>query len=365
MTDSFRPRRDRLRRKLKKHGHAMLVSNATNVTYLTGFTGDSSYLLVGPDGDLLVSDSRFTAQLQEECPNLDVVIRPRTESMGKAVARVVKRKKYGELGIEAVSMTVAQREYLGGQLPDVLLTDLPPLVEQLREIKDKSEIDAIRRAVRLAEKAIGVLRATLTGEMTELQIAGEIENQIRRFGGRGCSFTPIVGVGPRGALPHATLTDRRVEESDFVLIDWGASEGLYISDLTRVFATGKISPKLERVYQTVLKANQQAIQAIRPGVSIGEVDAAARTVIAQAGHSKHFGHGLGHGIGLEVHERPRLIDKDPLPLRAGMVITIEPGIYLPGWGGVRIEDDILVTRDGHEVLSSVPKTLEECVIDVA
>ncbi len=163
-------------------------------------------------------------------------------------------------------------------------------------------------------------------------------------------------------LPHAPPTHRGMGESDFVLIDWGACERLYISDLTRLFVTGRISPKLERIYTVVRTAQRRAIESIKPGISMGAVDLAARSVIEEAGFGKNFGHGLGHGIGLEVHEAPRLADKVQKLLEPGMVVTVEPGIYLPGWGGVRIEDDILVTKDGHEVLSGMSTELEDCLV---
>jgi Xaa-Pro aminopeptidase len=216
--------------------------------------------------------------------------------------------------------------------------------------------------VHIAEKAIAAVIATLTPDRNEKQVSADIEHEIRRFGGKGCSFEPIVGVGPRGALPHAPPTERQVGESDFVLIDWGARESLYVSDLTRIFVTGKISPKLERVYDVVLKAQRRAIESIQPGVRLDKVDTAARSVIEKAGWGKKFTHALGHGIGLEVHEAPRIGADQAQTLQAGMVVTVEPGIYLPGWGGVRIEDDILVTRDGHEVLSQVSKELEDCIV---
>jgi Xaa-Pro aminopeptidase len=208
-----------------------------------------------------------------------------------------------------------------------------------------------------------VIRASLRPEQTEFQVAAELEYQIRRFGGAACSFPPIVAVGPRAALPHATPGQKRIGEGDFTLIDWGARSPLYVSDLTRVLVTGKISPKLERIYGVVLKAQLAAIAAVRPGALACDVDGAARTVIEQAGYGRYFGHGTGHGIGLDIHEHPRLATSQKQPLKAGTVITIEPGIYLPGWGGVRIEDDVLITRDGHEVLTAgLGKQLEQCMI---
>ena len=202
-------------------------------------------------------------------------------------------------------------------------------------------------------------------EQTEQEIAHQIERLIHDFGGSGPAFPPIVAAGPRAALPHAVPTDQQIGCSDLLLIDWGATRSLYRSDLTRILVTGRISPKLERIYGLVLKAQQQAIAAIRPGALMSEVDRAARSVIADAGHGKHFGHALGHGFGLEVHEQPRLAANVDRPLKPGMIVTVEPGIYLPRWGGIRIEDDILVTRDGHEVLSVLPTDLASCIVSLS
>ncbi len=346
----------------KCQADALLVTNETNVTYLSGFTGDDSYLLLTPKHQIILSDSRYTTQLEEECPGFDLEIRDSGMSMVQLVERTCHRTEAAHIAIESESISLAAFERLrsGVMRADWLVTH--GLVEQLREIKDKGEINEIRRSVDMAQRVYQIIRAGLTGEQSEKQIAADLEYQIRRMGGRGCSFPPIVAVGPRAALPHAVPTDRRVESADFLLLDWGATAGQYASDLTRILVTGRISPKLQRIYAVVLTAQQQAIAAIRPGVPMSEVDLAARQVIADAGFAKRFGHGLGHGIGLEIHEAPRLGREQEDPLQPGMVITVEPGIYLPGWGGVRIEDDVLVTRDGHEVLTSVPNALEASVV---
>jgi Xaa-Pro aminopeptidase len=356
-------RRDKLRRKFRSSGlDALLVTNFTNVTYLSGFTGDDSYLLVLSTGEVMVSDPRYTTQLEEECPAMEASIRPPGIGMVQRVAEIASRAKIGKLGIEGASMTVALRDEIAAALPKCELVSTSNLVEDLRVIKDKDEVAEIRRAVWYAERAFAILRASLRPERTEKEVADELENNIRLFGGKGCSFPSIVAVGARSALPHARPTDQEIGAADFVLVDWGAKGNLYMSDLTRVLVTGKIPPKLERIYRVVLQAQEQAIAAIRPGLSCHEVDEVARKLIGKAGYGKNFGHGLGHGIGLEIHEAPRLAAQAHRKLEPGMVVTVEPGIYLPGFGGVRIEDDVLVTKSGGEVLTTLPKQWEDALV---
>jgi Xaa-Pro aminopeptidase len=259
-------------------------------------------------------------------------------------------------------MSVGLLKTLEGKLSRCAFHATDGLIEQLRVIKDREEVLATRRAADLARRAFEVVRAAITPDMSELQVAADLEYQTRRFGGKGLSFPPIVAVGSRAALPHANPTERRVGESQFTLIDWGANEGLYLSDLTRMVVIGKISPKLRKLYGVVLKAQLAGIQAIRPGATCESVDRAARSVIEKAGYGKQFGHGLGHGVGLEIHEAPRLAKGQSAILKPGMIVTVEPGVYLPDWGGIRIEDDVLITRSGHEVLTSVPKQLEDCLV---
>lgn len=360
----FAARRDRLRKLLKKlGGDALLVTNFTNVTYLTGFTGDDSCLLVSRNDAVIVSDFRYITQLEEECPDVPAHIRPTAVKLIDAAAEVIAAAKVSRLAIEADSLTVAAYARLRECLEKVDVQAASGQVEELRQIKDKEEIAEIRQAARYAEKAFAVLRATLRPNRTEKEVTDDLEHQLRLLGAQGSAFPPIVAAGPRAALPHARPTDARVGEHDLLLVDWGATSRGYRSDLTRVLVTGKISPKLERVYRLVLRAQQEAIAAIAPGKRACDIDAVARQIIADDGFGKNFGHGLGHGIGLDIHEAPRLSVVNERPLEPGMVVTIEPGIYLPEWGGVRIEDDVLVTKTGHEVITNCPKQLEEMTVN--
>jgi len=357
----FAQRRSKLRKLIAKHdASAMLVTDERNVTYLTGFTGDSSYLLLSAREAILISDPRYTIQLEEECPDLTLVIRSPVTKIHTAAADVVVSAKISRLAIEAHSLSMANYQTIEQDMTGVDCLPTEGIVESLREVKDKDELDEIRYSVMLAERAFAVVRASLRPEQTEKEIADDLEHQIRLFGGRGTSFTPIVGVGDRSALPHYRPGDLRVDDAGFMLVDWGAQGRRYMSDLTRMIVTGKVPAKLEKIYNIVLAANRKAIQTIRPGVMMNAVDRAARKVIEDRGYGKKFSHSLGHGIGLQIHEGPWLRGNEKQPLKAGMVVTVEPGIYLSGFGGVRIEDDVLVTRDGCEVLSSVPKQWEDC-----
>jgi len=344
----------------KADTQALLVTSPTNVRYLSGFSGGDSYLLVGRQNVILISDSRYSVQIQEECPGLDVHIRTPAQKMSDAVTKVVERAKLRNLGFESSATTFDQWKTLGEKVKPLELVPQSGLVEELRLVKDRFEVAAIREAIRQAERGFDFVRASLLGTMTEREASHALEHAMRRFGAHSASFEPLFAVGARSALPHAPPGEGKVSEAGFVLVDWGASSHSgYKSDLTRILVTGKISPKLARIYRVVLNAQRRGIDAIRPGRRAVDVDAAARRSIERAGFGKNFGHGLGHGIGLDIHEGPRLAPASKDVLRPGMVLTIEPGVYLPGWGGVRIEDDVLVTEDGCEVLTSVGKELED------
>jgi Xaa-Pro aminopeptidase len=369
-------RRENLARTLAAEGlEALLISHPVNVTYLTGFSGESSYLVLSRDRALLVSDARFTEQIAAECPGLETYIRPPAQNLQQAAAEVLTKLGYRTLGFESAHLTVAEWETMRELAPAVSWKGGRDRVEQLRAIKDPSEVAQIREAIAIAERAFTAFRALLRPEDNEKDLCDALESYVRRAGGTCTSFPSIVAVGERAALPHAPPTAKRVGEADLLLVDWGASGRFYKSDLTRVLLGRKNSPfprptprewaatKLEDVYAVVLQAQEQAIRAIRPGVKGHEVDAVARGVIAAAGFGDYFGHGLGHGLGLQVHEAPAVRPNSQAVLQAGMVTTVEPGIYLPGWGGVRIEDDVLVTPDGCEVLTSVAKDLASIRIE--
>ena len=334
---------------------ALLVSNIVNVRWLTGFTGSNAVAVAGPDTRRFVTDFRYLTQAAEQ---IDVAWeREVATDLLQRVADGIGEEPL-RLGFDDEDLSVRLHGKLADALPDnVQLVAAGGIVQGLRAVKDAAEIDAIRAAAQLADAALEeVLTGGLVGR-TEREIALEVEIAIRRRGAEGVSFSPIVAAAEHGALPHAEPRDVPIRSNTLVVIDWGAQLGGYASDCTRTFATGELDPRDREIYELVLRAQQAALTAIRPGPTGREVDAVARAIIDEGGHGEHFGHGLGHGVGLEVHEGPRLSKQGNDVLAAGNIVTVEPGVYVPGAVGVRIEDLVLVTEDGGEVLSGLPKAL--------
>jgi len=333
---------------------ALLVSNIVNVRWLTGFTGSNAVAVAGPDTRRFVTDFRYLTQAAEQ---IDAAWeREVATDLLQRVADGIGEEPL-RLGFDDEDLSVRLHGKLADALPDnVQLVAAGGIVQGLRAVKDAAEIDAIRAAAQLADAALEeVLTGGLVGR-TEREIALEIEIAIRRRA-EGVSFSPIVAAAEHGALPHAEPRDVPIRSNTLVVIDWGARLGGYASDCTRTFATGELDPRDREIYELVLCAQQAALTAIRPGPTGREVDAIARAIIDEGGHGEHFGHGLGHGVGLEVHEGPRLSKQGNDVLAAGNIVTVEPGVYVPGAVGVRIEDLVLVTEDGGEVLSGLPKAL--------
>ena len=361
--DRFARRQRRLARFCRsKPVDAILISDPVNVSYLTGFSGEDSHLLLAPGQQVLLSDGRFTEQIEEECPGLEAVIRKPGQQVPEALAKLLAACRFHSVAFESTSMTVAKLETLREATPSIDWVGCRGRVERLRIVKDRNEIRQLREAVRIAEKAFAMLQASLQPTDDEKSLADAMEAYVRRAGGTCSAFPTIVAVGPRSALPHAVPTNCRCSQGDLLLVDWGAKGKFYHSDLTRILVTRKITRKLDRVYRAVLDAQLRAIEYIRPGVTGAQVDRVARSVIEKAGFGRYFDHSLGHGLGMRVHEAPSLRPKGTDVLAPGMVVTVEPGVYIRGWGGVRIEDDVLVTKDGCEVLTSVPKELEQMIV---
>ncbi len=335
---------------------ALLVSNLVNVRWLTGFTGSNGAVVVGSAKPRFITDFRYLSQAAAQ---LDPVWEREIET--ELLKRAVEGLADGplKLGYDDAHLTVRQHAQLEQLVAerDVELVAAGGIVEALRAVKDAAEIDRIRAAAELADAAFEeVVGAGLVGR-TERDVALDLEIAMRRRGASGASFAPIVAAGEHGAHPHAVPRDVPIPAGTLVVIDWGAQLDGYASDCTRTVATGELDPRDRAVYETVLAAQEAALAAVRPGPTGQEVDAIARAIIDEAGHAEHFGHGLGHGVGMEVHEGPRLSKLGKEALAAGNIVTVEPGIYVPGAVGVRIEDLVAVTADGHEVLNGLSKEL--------
>jgi Xaa-Pro aminopeptidase len=325
-----------------------------NIRYLAGFTGSNALLLVTRDSATLFTDPRYTIQASQESDCTVVVAK---KQLLPALLKLVVKRGIRRLGIEPSRMhvdTLAQLEKDGKGLA---FTALPPVVEQLRTVKSADEIAAIRASVETNSRAYAKALTKVKANSSENDIAAEIEYWQRRFGAEGIAFESIVAAGERSALPHARPTRERVGTGRLLLIDIGALQSGYCSDMTRVVHLGTPGTKAKQLYRAVLEAQLAAIDAVRSGVTAGRVDRAARRVLEQHGLAKQFVHSTGHGLGLEIHESPRLGRSDKTRLEAGMVVTIEPGAYVEGFGGVRIEDTVLVTDRGCEILTPTSKEL--------
>jgi Xaa-Pro aminopeptidase len=352
-------RADRVAQALEGHeADVLLVTEPHNVRWLTGFTGSSGAAVVGRDGTRrFITDFRYLTQSAEQ---LDPAWeREIAVDLLAGVTRSLPGSGDLRMAFESAHMTVKDHAKLAGTLrPRIELVPVPGVVEELRAVKDEDELEAVRAAARLADDAlVEVLGNGLVGR-TEREVALDLEFAIRRRGAQAVSFPPIVAAGEHGALPHAEPREVAIPAGTLCVIDWGAQLDGYASDCTRTFATGDVDPRDAEVYALVLRAQEAALAAVRPGPTGREVDAVARAIIDAAGHAEHFGHGLGHGVGLDVHEGPRLSKQGDAALAAGMVVTIEPGVYVPGAIGVRIEDLVIVTDDGGEIVSSLPKDLQ-------
>lgn len=330
---------------------ALLVTNLTNVRYLTGFSGTNGQVLVTADRAVFMSDPRYEARAGDLVRGANIVIYPMriTDVLGDLVSGVT------TLGVEAGTMTLGEKDDLDERLGDVDLKPTSDVVERLRRVKDADEIGILREAIALGDRAFEVILDRLEPGATERDIALELEIFMRKNGADEISFDPIVGSGPLSAHIHHTPSTRMFEKGDLVLLDLGSRIDGYCSDLTRTVVLGPATEEQRERYELVLAANAAGIAALRSGAACVEVDAAARAVIDQAGLGERFGHGLGHGVGLDIHEAPKLNRISEESLLAGDVVTIEPGVYVPDDGGVRIEECVLVTEDGSEVLSAAPK----------
>ena len=355
--DEFRMRRDRVAAEFgERKVDALAVSFAPNLNYLTGFTGSNGLMLARVEGEsIFFTDPRYTIQAKQEVScQVKICTAP---LLGELIA-TVKRARVRRLGFEAAHMTCALHETLIKALP--MGTSLVPVsgwIEQHRMVKSAAEIDAIRRSVHTNSAAFERAVRHVRPGMREADLAAELDYRMRLAGAEMTAFETIVATGARSALPHARPTAARLANGDLVVVDMGAMQDGYASDMTRMLFLGTPGTKVKAMYRAVLDAQLAAIDAVRPGITAAHVDRAARRVLKAQNLDTAFIHSTGHGLGLEIHEPPRIGKKEKLRLEPGMAITIEPGVYLEGFGGIRIEDTVVVTASGCEILTPTPKDL--------
>jgi len=354
----LKSRLDRFRSKLEERGlAAALIVNEKNVRYLSGFTGGDSALLITPTRRFLLTDFRYIEEAQNTAKGWRVKVKP--NGLMEKAGEIAKKLRLKQLGVEPGSMRLtdmrALRKALRGR--SIRIKPQDGMVGELRLIKSAWEVAQIEKALRIQEQCFTQLCKGLKNGITEREAAAYLRFLMVKAGADDQAFEIMFQIGSNSSLPHGRPTDRKLNGSAIILLDWGAKAAGYHSDLTRTFFLGSIPPRLRKIHEIVSQAQLQAIEKVAPGVAMADVDRAARQVIEKAGFGKAFGHSTGHGIGLDIHEAPSLSQRYKGNLCEGMVVTIEPGIYLPGTGGVRIEDDVLVTRTGHRVLSRLPKGL--------
>jgi len=353
-------------KELKLQG--LLLTHPPDLAYLTNFTGDDSIGIITDKDIFLVTDFRYAEQAELEAGWLTISIRE--GKMTEALARAIVDSKVQRIGFEANYTTFGQIHAVDKTIkemkdaPAVELVPLEDVMANIRKVKDDHEIDLVRKAVGLAEEAFEAIRSEIKAGQSENHLAGLLVFELRSRGAADASFPVIVAAGANSSLPHYRPGETLAQRDQPLLIDWGAVYKGYCSDLTRTLLVGRVSPKIKEIYNVVLKSQQAAIKFLRPGVTTSQADRVARDVIESAGFGKQFGHGLGHGIGREVHEMPSMRktggEEELMP---GMIVTVEPGIYLPREGGVRIEDDVLITHSGCEVLSTLDRSFEGCHIE--
>jgi Xaa-Pro aminopeptidase len=350
----------------------LLLTHPPDLAYLTNFTGEDSIGLVTDKDFFLVTDFRYKEQAELEAGWLKVSIRD--GKMSDALAKVLADAKLKRVGFEAnfttfgqvhaVDKAVKEMKDAAPTAANLELVPLEDVMTNIRKVKDDHEVDLIRKSVGVAEEAFDAVRGEIKAGLTENYLAGLLVFELRSRGANNSSFPVIVAAAANSSLPHYRPAETLVQRDQPLLIDWGALYKGYCSDLTRTLLVGRVSPRIKQIYRIVQEAQEAAIKFLRPGVTTMQADRVARDVIERAGFGQHFGHGLGHGIGRDIHELPSMRKTGgEEELRPGMIVTVEPGIYLPGEGGVRIEDDVLITHSGCETLSNLDRTFEGCHIE--
>ena len=334
---------------------ALLITSATNRRWLSGFTGSNAQLLITPDQAIIATDFRHYQQAEVQAPLFTLFKHQRTE---EDTAVFIQQANAHKIGLEAKHMTLAEAENLNKAASSIEWVQLSETVESMRQLKTSAEIEAIQAAAAITDHAMSLVNEITRPGMSERVLAWELEKAMRETGADSMAFPVIVASGPNAAFPHHATGDRQLQTGDAIIIDMGAQLNGYRSDMTRTFFLGnEPTAQFMEIYELVLRAQTAVLQQTRPDMHNKTIDSIARDIIATAGHREHFGHGLGHGVGLDIHENPFLSPRSPESetISAGMTLTVEPGVYIPGWGGVRIEDLTIITENGLKSLSHCPK----------
>lgn len=336
---------------LRKKLDALLVTNPVNRNYLSGFTGSTAFLVITQRSAIFVTDSRYTEQAKKEIgAEYKIIVIESTKEYYRSIADLAKKDRVKSLAIESRHLVLSQYETLKKYLPGREILGQAGLVEELREIKTAGELENIKKAVDIAETAFQKTLKRIKPGVSEVEVAAELEHNMRLLGSEGPSFSTIVASGERGAMPHGVATEKKLNKGELIVIDFGAIYKGYCSDLTRTIGLGIIGRLIRNRYKVVYEAQQKAISSIGSGVILSVPDKKARNILKKHGIEKYFTHGLGHGLGMEVHETPSISSKTKGFFKAGMVVTIEPGVYFNGETGIRIENDIIVNNKGYDVL---------------
>ncbi len=346
----------KLKKKMDDKGlDGVLSYKPENRRYLSDFTGSSGCVVITKDNNYFITDFRYVEQASDQCKDYEII----QHNNNRTLYDILNEFDIKKLGFEEEYITYSQYSDFIKKLNNIELAPLNGVINDIRIIKTEDEIETIRKAAEIADQTFEYICTKLRAGISEREISLELEFFMKRKGALGTSFESIVASGKRSSLPHGVASNKIIEIGDFVTLDFGCIYDGYCSDMTRTVVIGKASSKQREIYDIVLKAQKEALKAIKPGASGIEVDKVARDIIDEEGYGEYFGHGLGHGVGLEVHEEPRLSPKGETILRENMVVTDEPGIYIPDFGGVRIEDLIVVRKGGPEILSKTPKHLIE------
>ena len=358
----IKERLKRFRDKIEKENKEiewLLVINLKNLNYLSGFDGEG-FALIGTGGkNYLLTDSRFTEQAQKESPDYEILTDEAKKKNARILAlkKIIAKNKIKKIAFESSNLSYADFKRYSESFDSVKFFPTENLIEQIRMVKDKEEIIKMKKAAQIATESLKDVFEMIEPGIKELDIASELAYTMRKKGAQKEAFETIVVSGERSSLPHGKPSEKKIDEGELITIDMGANYQNYNSDITRTIIMGKENQKQKEIFSIVLEAQKAALDFLKPGVKCKEVDSVARDIITKKGYGKYFGHGLGHGVGLDIHELPRVSFSDDTVLLPGMVVTIEPGIYLPEVGGVRIEDSVLITEESYEILTWFPKIL--------